>query len=80
MRSLNFTAFRQSASQVLDLVEEGEEVQLLRHGKVIAVIVPIDRWLGGDGAQPAWKRPGPRLLLSGPNVSRAIMEERRQRP
>lgn len=80
MRSMTITDFRQRASQVLDLVEEGEAVQLLRHGKAIAVIVPIDHWLGSDGAQPARKQPGLRLQLSGPALSKAVLEERRQRP
>ncbi len=80
MRSMTFTDFRHSASQVLDLVEEGEAVQLLRHGKAIAVIVPIDDWLGGEGARPAWKQRGLRLQISGPALSKAVLEERRQRP
>jgi prevent-host-death family protein len=80
MRSLTLTAFRQSASQVLDLVEEGEAIRLIRHGKAIAVIVPIGRWLGSDGAQPSWKSKGLRLKLEGPSLSEAILEERRQRP
>ncbi|MBK7781831.1 MAG: type II toxin-antitoxin system Phd/YefM family antitoxin [Ardenticatenia bacterium] len=81
MRSMTFTTFRQSASQVLDLVVEGESVRILRHGKAIAVILPIDLWLGGDGApQPAWKRPGPRLDLLGTTLSGAVLDARRQRP
>jgi len=73
MTSLSFTDFRKKASKVLDLVEKGETVQLIRHGKAIAKIVPV----GTRETTPAWKRPGLRLVTSGASLSKAVLEERR---
>ena len=73
MTSLSFTDFRKKASKVLDLVEKGETVQLIRHGKAIAKIVPV----GTREKTPAWKRPGLRLVTSGASLSKAVLEERR---
>jgi prevent-host-death family protein len=56
MKTISFSEFRKNASQVLDLVEKGESIRVLRHGKAIAKIVPSEP----RRAQPAWKRPGPR--------------------
>ena len=76
MKTVTFTEFRKNASGVLDLVEKGESFRLLRHGKAIAKIVPAA--LGET--QPAWKRPGPRLVAAGASLSKAVMEERRSSP
>jgi antitoxin (DNA-binding transcriptional repressor) of toxin-antitoxin stability system len=76
MTSFSFTDFRKKASKVLDLVEKGETVQLLRHGKAIAKIVPM----GPRKITPTWKRPGLRLVISGTSLSKAVLEERRRSP
>jgi prevent-host-death family protein len=76
MTSFSFTEFRKKASKVLDLVEKGETVQLLRHGKAIARIVPVDT----RKKTPTWKRPGLRLVISGASLSKAVLEERRRSP
>ena len=76
MTSFSFTEFRKKASKVLDLVEKGETIQLLRHGKAIAKIVPVDARKG----TPTWKRPGLRLVISGVSLSKAVLEERRRSP
>jgi antitoxin (DNA-binding transcriptional repressor) of toxin-antitoxin stability system len=76
MTSFSFTEFRKKASKVLNLVEKGETIQLLRHGKAIAKIVPI----GSRETKPAWKRPGLRLVISGASLSKAVLEERRRSP
>jgi len=76
MKTLTFTEFRKNASEVLDLVEKGESIHILRHGKAVAKIVPTD---GGE-AKPAWKRPGLRLVSAGASLSRAVLEERRRSP
>jgi prevent-host-death family protein len=76
MTSFSFTEFRKKASKVLDLVEKGETVQLLRHGKAIARIVPVDTRKN----TPTWKRPGLRLVISGASLSKAVLEERRTSP
>lgn len=76
MKTITFTEFRKNASGVLDLVEEGESIRVLRHGKAIARIVPA----GSRDLKPAWKRPGLRLVVAGKSLSRAVLEERRSSP
>jgi len=73
MKTVSFTEFRSHASRVMDLVEKGETVRVLRHGKAVAKIVPAD-W---RPAKPAWKRPGLRLVAPGASLSKAVLEERR---
>ena len=73
MKTVTFTEFRKNASEVMDLVEKGESVRVLRHGKAIARIVPAEL----REAKPAWKRPGLRLVTAGVSLSRAVLEERR---
>ena len=73
MKTVTCTEFRSNASGVLDLVEKGETIRVLRHGKAIARIVPVEP----RDAKPAWKRPGLRLVTAGASLSRAVLEERR---
>ena len=73
MKTVTFTEFRKNASGVLDLVEKGESIRVLRHGKAVARIIPAET----REAQPAWKRPGLRLVTPGASLSRAVLEERR---
>ncbi|HET9788852.1 MAG TPA: type II toxin-antitoxin system Phd/YefM family antitoxin [Pyrinomonadaceae bacterium] len=40
MKTLSFTEFRKRASEILTLVEKGETVRVIRHGKTVAKIVP----------------------------------------
>ncbi len=76
MKTVTFTKFRTNASEVLDLVEKGETVRLLRHGKAIAKIVPVEL----RESKPAWKRPGVRLVAEGASLSRAVLAERHSSP
>ena len=73
MITLLFTEFRKKASEILSLVENGETVRVLRHGKVVAKIIPADT----DKKTPSWKRPGMRLVKPGASLSKAILEKRR---
>ena len=73
MKTVTFTEFRKNASEVLDLVEKGESIRVLRHGKAIARIVPAEL----REAKPAWKRPGLRLVTAGGSLGRAVLGERR---
>lgn len=73
MKKVTFTEFRKNASAVLDRVEEGESICVLRHGRAIAKIIPAEL----DHHDPAWKRPGPRLVLPGTSLSKAVLDERR---
>ena len=74
MKSLSFTEFRKKASEILTLVEKGETVRVLRHGKAIAKIIPAE----AEQKRLSWKRPGLRLVRPGASLSKAILEERRK--
>jgi prevent-host-death family protein len=73
MKTVTFSEFRKNASEVLDLVEKGETIRVLRHGKGIAKIVPAK----SREVEPAWKRPALRLVVAGASLSRAVLQERR---
>ena len=73
MRNVSFSDFRKNASSILDLVEQGEEVEILRHGKVVARLIPA----GTTNRAPAWKNPGLRLVTKAPSLTKAILEDRR---
>jgi antitoxin (DNA-binding transcriptional repressor) of toxin-antitoxin stability system len=74
MKSLSFTEFRKRASEILTLVEKGETVRVIRHGKTVAKIIPPE----GEEKMPSWKGPGLRLVRPGVSLSKAILEERRK--
>ena len=76
MRTISFSDFRRNASGILDLVEKGEKISILRHRKVIANLVPP----ASRQPTPAWKRPGLELVVKGASLSRAVIEERRSKP
>lgn len=73
MKEISFTEFRKHASEILGDVERGESVDILRHGRVIARIVPAD-----EHRIPSWKRPREVLAIKGVSLSKTILEERRQ--
>ena len=73
MKSVSFTDFRTNASALLDEVEQGETVIVLRHGKPVAEIHPAGN---RSKKTPSWQRPGPRLTTTGEGLSAAILEER----
>ena len=74
MKTITFTEFHKSASAVLDRVEKGESIYIVRHKKAIAKIIPA---AGQARPEPAWKRPGPRMAVPGVSLSRVLLEERR---
>lgn len=72
MKTVTFTEFRRRASGLFDLVERGETIEVLRHGKVVARIVPPEA-----AGLPSWKRRGLRLVIPGAHAAEAILEDRR---
>lgn len=71
MRQVSFTEVRNHAKAYFDQVQAGETVRVLRNGKPIADIVPIQPDL------PSWKRHQVQpLILEGVTLSRLIIEER----
>ncbi|MCX7006669.1 MAG: type II toxin-antitoxin system prevent-host-death family antitoxin [Kiritimatiellaeota bacterium] len=73
MTTLTFTDFRRRASGVLSDVEKGAAFVIVRHGRPIAELSPVH---ANTAHGPMWKRPGLRLVSSGLNLSRAILDER----
>lgn len=70
MRSVTFTELRNQAKKYFDAVERGETVEVYRHGKPVALLMPargnsIERW--------RTSRP---IALSGASLSQAILAER----
>ena len=77
MYLLPLSEFRANASATLDRVERGEVVRIMRHGKPVADLVPVN---AEDAAPlPNWKRPfEPLRYLKQPPKTGAqlIIEER----
>jgi prevent-host-death family protein len=76
MRILPLSEFRASASAMLDLVEKGISVRILRHGKPVADLVPVRPDVSAN--LPAWRRRDfePLSLPAGKSLAGAVIEER----
>lgn len=77
MHILPLSEFRANASAMIDLVEKGETVRILRHGKPVAELVPVR----DEAAEklPHWKRPIEPLQIQrkdGKTGAQLIIEER----
>ena len=72
MKTVSFTDFRKNASTLIDLVEQGEQVEIQRHGKVVARLVPPT-----PQTEPSWRKAGLKLVTRAPSLSQAIIEDRR---
>jgi prevent-host-death family protein len=71
MKQATFSELRNHARQYFDIVEAGESVRIIRNGKPVADIVPIQQDL------PSWKRRAAQpLVLNGVSLSKLILEER----
>ena len=70
MKKTTFSKFRNSAKAFFDAVEEkGVSVEIYRHGKLVAILVPPP----GDSGR--FKKGNP-LTMSGVSLSAAILNER----
>jgi prevent-host-death family protein len=79
MHTLPLSEFRANVSAMLDLVEQGETVRILRHGKPVAELVPLKA--DEPKALPHWKQPiTPRKVQrpDGKTIAQLIIEEREQ--
>ncbi len=54
MQTISLSEFRAHASETMDLVQAGETVRILRHGKTIGYVVAE---LAQAPEVPRWKRP-----------------------
>ena len=71
MVTVSFTKFRQNATAYFSAVENGETIQVLRHGKVVAKIIPTTK------KEFSWKAPHSPLMIPGASLSEAILNERK---
>lgn len=81
MRTIALSEFRAHASAMIDLVEQGETVRILRHGKPVAELVPAKPET--PEKVPSWKRPIEPLKVvrpDGKTLAQLIIEEREQAP
>ena len=79
MQTLPLSEFRANASAMLDLVEKGETVRILRHGKPVADLVPVRE--SAAERVPSWKRKIEPLQIARPDGktgAQLIIEEREQ--
>lgn len=73
MKTLPLSEFRAHASATLDLVERGESVRILRHGRAVADLVPVR--VSEEDRLPSWKKPfAPVQLPPGVSLSRAVRD------
>ena len=80
MQTVALSEFRANASAIVDLVEAGETVRILRHGKPVADLVPA-RVADLQPRLPNWKRPfEPVQLVAGVSLSQAVLDERQESP
>lgn len=73
MRNVTFTEFQKNVSLLISEVENGEGLQLMRHGKAVAKISPVQV---EETKYPSWKNPGLRLRTKGRGLSQVILQER----
>ncbi len=75
MKQATFTELRANAKHYFDLVEAGETIRVLRNGRAVADILPVQT------EAPSWKRRKARpLVLAGVSISRLILNDRDSLP
>ena len=77
MHTLALSEFRANVSAMLDLVEQGQTVRILRHGKPVAELVPVSA--AARELQPAWKQaiaPACAARADGKTAAQLLLEER----
>lgn len=77
MHTLSLSEFRANASAMLDKVEKGDTVRIMRHGKPVADLVPAR--VNEPARVPSWKRPIQPLQYEradGKTLAQLIIEER----
>ena len=84
MHSLPLSEFRANVSAMLDLVEQGQTVRILRHGKPVAELVPVKAESDANERKklPSWKQPFEPVipLPAGYSAVKALLDERDQAP
>ncbi|HUT34422.1 MAG TPA: type II toxin-antitoxin system prevent-host-death family antitoxin [Planctomycetota bacterium] len=73
MVTVTFTDLRNHAKKYFDAVQEGETLEVYRHGKPIAVVSPARR-----PASDYWKRRVAPLAIEGLSLSKEILADREE--
>jgi len=76
MRSVTFTEFRKDASALFSAVENGEVIQMIRHGKPTAEILPFR---DTSNKIPSWKKKKNKKTIKDEKLSAMILSERKSR-
>ncbi len=79
MKILSLSEFRAHTSEMVDLVQQGETVRILRHGKPVADLVPVA--VDVSARVPSWKRPIEPLRVTrgdGTSGARGVLDVREQ--
>jgi prevent-host-death family protein len=79
MHTLPLSEFRANASAMLDLVEKGETVRIMRHGKPVADLVPVRQ---EDISKASYQEPFEPVieLPSGYSAVQGLLDEREKAP
>jgi prevent-host-death family protein len=72
MKSVTFSELRNNAKKYFDTVERGETVEIFRHGKPVAILIPA-----GYRARTRKTEASP-LRIPGVSLAEAILKERRE--
>lgn len=72
MKSVTFSELRNNAKKYFDTVEQGESLEVFRHGKPIAILMPS----GSRGRSRT--REAPPFRIPGVSLARAILKEREE--
>ncbi len=71
MITITFTELRNQAKKYFDAIEQGEAIEVCRHGKPVAMVTPISQ-----RSMDRWRRAKP-MKIDGLSLSKAILAERR---
>ena len=72
MQKTNTTDFRSHVAHYLAIVENGEQVVIMRHGRAIAKLTPMST----ETKKPSWQQPALQLKIKGLSLSKVILDER----
>lgn len=79
MQILPLSALRADISSMIDRVQQGETVRILRHGKPVADLVPVQE--APLTRQPSWKQAfEPVALPPQASLAQAVMHDRETNP
>jgi len=70
MQSATFTEFRNNAKRFFDKVEQGESIEIYRHGMPVAILMPAKK---RDKSRLNSSSP---LKIPGVSLSQALLAER----